>query len=249
MVPILIAIIVLIGSWWVVYDRTASLQTAQAELVLAENRDLRFRAVTNELSSLLILGDLIVASNQTFLLLAYEEQTRSIDSELNYFSEALSTCCDPEAANAARLHLSRMEEAANEASVARTAKVSGNWLDVFDQNSSGILEAFNRLEEVLALNRNALSNTLGKQQETYLLAFVTTVLGSLISLSSLAWWISTRVTRPISRLSTNATEAIKGVKFLGLEKGPSELTELSDTLTTLTGGLQNALDQERAQVI
>src|SRR6056300_69063 len=249
MVPILIAIIVLIGSWWVVYDRTASLQTAQAELVLAENRDLRFRAMTNELSSLLILGDLIVASNQTFLLLAYEEQTRSIDSELNYFSDALSACCDPEAVKAAQLHLNSMEEAANEASVARTATVSGNWLDIFDQNSTGILEAFNRLEEVLTLNRNALSNTLGKQQETYLLAFVTTVLGSLISLSSLAWWISTRVTRPISRLSTNATEAIKGVKFLGLEKGPSELTELSDTLTTLTGGLQNALDQERAQVI
>ncbi|MDG0979303.1 MAG: bifunctional diguanylate cyclase/phosphodiesterase [Halieaceae bacterium] len=244
MVPILIAIAVLIGSWWIVYERTEQLKIAQANLVQGDNQKLRFAGMENELSGLLILGDLIVASNQTFLLLPFKEQADSIQAELEYFIEKMQNCCDSGSVIETLGHLARMRAATEASAIGKQ-----DWLSSFDESSIAILESFKALDSELTRHQGVLATTVRDQEQSYFSVFIITVLGSLISLSLLAWWISTRVTKPISMISSNAKNAMSGAQFFGLQKGPKELTELSETLSTLSDGLQSALEQERARVL
>lgn len=249
MVPILIAIAVLIGSWWVVYERTEQLKIAQANLVQGDNQKLRFDGMENELSGLLILGDLIVASNQTFLLLPFKEQADSIQAELEYFFEKMQSCCNSSSVTETLGHLARMRSATEGSAIGSSGISPQDWLPAFDESSIAILESFKALDSELTRHQGVLANTVKDQEQSYFSIFIITVLGSLISLSLLAWWISTRVTKPISMIAGNAKNAMNGEQFFGLQKGPKELTELSETLSTLSDGLQSALEQERARVL
>jgi diguanylate cyclase (GGDEF)-like protein len=125
---------------------------------------------------------------------------------------------------------------------------STDWLEQFDDVSSKIVTGSGRIKEQIKQLQIQQIDAESRQEKTYLYTLLSVVVGSVLTLSLLAWWLVTGISNPVARLSRNARQALSGESFTGVADGPIEIRELSASLTTLTNDLESALEQERVKV-
>lgn len=246
--PVVFAAILLCLSWWVVYQQTETLRQARADTATSENLGLRTRAFENEVASLLLLGDLIVASRQTFLLLPFEKHVANLNVELQQLEASMDKCCETQDIKNQTALVNELGGIVKQSSNPSASLGSTDWLEQFDAISSKIVTGSGRIKEQIEQLQIQQTDAESRQEKTYLYTLLSVVVGSVLTLSLLAWWLVTGISNPVARLSRNARQALSGESFTGVADGPIEIRELSASLTTLTNDLESALEQERVKV-
>lgn len=247
--PVVFAALLLCLSWWVVYQQTETLRQTRADSATSENLGLRIRAFENEVASLLLLGDLIVASRQTFLLLPFEEHVANLITELEQLQASMDRCCDTQDIRLQTTLVTELSSIVKQSSNPSNNVGSSVWLERFDSVSSKIVERSERLRQQIEQFQDRQIDVENRQESTYLFTLLAVVVGSVLTLSLVAWWLVIGISNPVARLSRNARQALSGESFTGVADGPIEIRQLSASLTTLTTDLESALEQERIKVI
>jgi diguanylate cyclase (GGDEF)-like protein len=247
--PVVFAALLLCLSWWVVYQQTETLRQTRADSATSENLGLRIRAFENEVASLLLLGDLIVASRQTFLLLPFEEHVANLTEELEQLQASMKQCCDTQDIKLQQALVVELGNIVKQSSNPSNQVGSADWLEQFDAVSSKVVAGSDNLREQIEQFQVQQVDVENRQEKTYLYTLLSVVIGSVFTLSLLAWWLVTGISNPVARLSRNARQALSGESFTGVADGPVEIRQLSASLTTLTNDLESALEQERIKVM
>ena len=246
--PVVFAAILLCLSWWVVYQQTETLRLTRADTATSENLGLRIRAFENEVASLLLLGDLIVASHQTFLLLPFEAHVANLNVELQQLEVSMDRCCDAQDIKNQTALVNELGRIVKQSSNPSASLDNANWLEQFDAISSKIVAGSGLIKERIEQVQIQQIDAENRQEKTYIYTLLSVVATSVLTLSILAWWLVTGISNPVARLSRNARQALSGESFTGVADGPIEIRELSAALTTLTNDLESALEQERVKV-
>ena len=250
-IPITLALVVALSGWFISFKETQQLRLIEASNYKHLNDITSFKRLSSGYSSLLIISDLIVGSQQTFLLESYLNQSEILVQQIRKSQNNNQWCCKKLALNELELSLSAMEKI-----VLRSAIGPSNDLTVdpntlissLDSHAQIGLDALTTITEAQAEHAHTLADIVEYQtsqhRQTLLLVWSLGILSLL-----LLWWpISKTITIPIKLLSNAAEEALDTGHFSNQARGPKEIIKLNHSLERLTNQLEKELDAERIKI-
>lgn len=250
-IPITLALVVALSGWFISFKETQQLRLIEASNYKHLNDITSFKRLSSGYSSLLIISDLIVGSQQTFLVESYLNQSEILAQQIRKSQNNDQWCCKKTALDELGLSLSAMEKI-----VLRSAITPSNDLTIspdtllssLDSHAQTGLNALTTITEAQAQHAHTLSDIVEYQtiqhRQTLLLVWS---LGTL-SLLLLWWLISKTITIPIKFLSNAAEEALETGHFTNQARGPKEIVNLNRSLERLTNQFEKELDAERIKI-
>lgn len=250
-IPITLALFVALSGWFISFKETQQLRIIEASNYKHLNDITSFKRLSSGYSSLLIISDLIVGSQQTFLVESYLTQSEILAQQIQKSQNNHQWCCKKKALNELGLSLSAMEKIVLRSAIAPSNNLTINpdtLLSSLDSHAQTGLNSITTITEAQAQHEHTLSDIVEYQtiqhRQTLLLVWS---LGTL-SLLLLWWLISKTITIPIQFLSNAAEEALETGHFTNQARGPKEIVNLNRSLERLTNQFEKELDAERIKI-
>ena len=250
-IPITLALVVALSGWFISFKETQQLRLIEASNYKHLNDITSFKRLSSGYSSLLIISDLIVGSQQTFLLESYLNQSEILVQQIRKSQNNNQWCCKKLALNELELSLSAMEKI-----VLRSAIGPSNDLTVdpntlissLDSHAQIGLDALTTITEAQAEHAHTLADIVEYQTSQHRQTLLLVWSLGILSLLLLWWLISKTITMPIKLLSKAAEEALDTGHFSNQARGPKEIIKLNHSLERLTNQLEKELDAERIKI-
>ncbi|MDG2471761.1 MAG: bifunctional diguanylate cyclase/phosphodiesterase [Pseudomonadales bacterium] len=250
-IPITLALVVALSGWFISFKETQQLRLIEASNYKHLNDITSFKRLSSGYSSLLIISDLIVGSQQTFLVESYLNQSEILAQQIRKSQNNDQWCCKKTALDELGLSLSAMEKIVLRSAIAPSNDLTispDTLLSSLDSHAQTGLNALTTITEAQAQHAHTLSDIVEYQtiqhRQTLLLVWS---LGTL-SLLLLWWLISKTITIPIKFLSNAAEEALETGHFTNQARGPKEIVNLNRSLERLTNQFEKELDAERIKI-
>ena len=160
-IPITLALFVALSGWFISFKETQQLRIIEASNYKHLNDITSFKRLSSGYSSLLIISDLIVGSQQTFLVESYLTQSEILAQQIQKSQNNDQWCCKKLALNELRLSLSAMEKIVLRSAIAPSNNLTINpdtLLSSLDSHAQTGLNAIKNITEAQAQHEHTLSD-------------------------------------------------------------------------------------------
>ena len=249
-IPISLALLVAMSGWYVSYNETQKLREIEIANYTHANNITSFQRFKSGFSSILILSDLIVGSDQSFLVESYLEQSSILNKQLRTF-QSEDWCCDPEKIFELEEIVSLIEKTTLRSAVSESItnkEAKNELLKELDRDAIQGLEIIESIAKSQKKYDQNLKMALKKQTTNHNRALLRVWTVGIISLILLWWLISKTITKPIIHLSKAAEKALNTGHFKNEPSGPIELRGLNNSLERLANQLEKELESERIKI-
>ena len=250
--PICLASVVIMISLYAVYYGNQAGKDLEYENQTLNDNELLFNALAAEYSTLLVFADLIIGSDQGFLIERYQDQSAALREQIKTTLLADNWCCSH--ANTVNLHSSliTMESVivtAVSSDLQTNTALQMQYLDRLDSAAIVGLQSLDRIQEEIEELLGAQGLLLAESRTAYRVGLVGLALIDLIAIIGSWIWVSTHVSRPVKTLVSASNQAfISGHFHNASNTGPVELKTLSNAFERLTNHLGDQLEAERNKV-
>lgn len=250
-IPITLALVVALSGWFISFKETQQLRLIEASNYKHLNDITSFKRLSSGYSSLLIISDLIVGSQQTFLLESYLNQSEMLVQQIRKSQNNNQWCCKKLALNELELSLSAMEKIVLRSAISPSNDLTidpNTLISSLDSHAQIGLDALTTITEAQAEHAHTLADIVEYQTSQHRQTLLLVWSIGILSLLLLWWLISKTITMPIELLSNAAEEALDTGHFSNQARGPKEIIKLNHSLERLTNQLEKELDAERIKI-
>ena len=160
-IPITLALVVALSGWFISFKETQQLRLIEASNYKHLNDITSFKRMSSGYSSLLIISDLIVGSQQTFLVESYLNQSEILAQQIRKSQNNDQWCCKKTALDELGLSLSAMEKIVLRSAIAPSNDLTispDTLLSSLDSHAQTGLNALTTITEAQAQHAHTLSD-------------------------------------------------------------------------------------------
>ena len=250
--PICLTSIVIMISLYAVNSALQAGKDLEYQYQTINDHELRFNTLAAEYSTILVFADLIVGSDQGFLIERYQDQSEALREQIKTALQADNWCCSH--TNGVNLYSSliTMESVvatAVSSDLQTNPALQTGYLNRMDDAAAVGLQSLDHIQAEIEELLSAHGLLLAESRTVYRLRLVGLALIDLIAIIGSWVWVSTHVSRPVKTLVSASNQAfISGHFHNASNTGPIELKTLSNAFERLTNHLGDQLEAERKKV-
>ncbi len=250
--PIFLASIVIMISSYAVYYGNQTGKNLEYQYQILNDNELRFNALAAEYSTILVFADLIVGSDQGFLIERYQNQSKVLRKQIKTVLLADNWCCshtDTVNLHSSLITMEGVIATAVSSDLQTNPALQTEYLNRLDDAAVVGLQSLDNIQVEVKALIGAHSLLLAESRTAYRFGLVGLGLIDLIAIIGSWIWVSTHVSRPVKTLVSASNKAFISGHFHNTNNtGPVELKTLSNAFERLTNHLGDQLEAERNKV-